>query len=252
MYKFSIISVLKDCEKDIEISFKSLNKQTHQNIEHVTVVGNSSDKTILEAQKYCKYGTVFKQNSVGLYEAINQGILCSNGDIVGLLHGGDYYPKNNILEKVHEIFINTKADVVYGDIYFYNIEKDNQIKITRKWESDKFYPGSYLKGWAPPHTSLFIKRSILDKVGLYSNKYKISGDYDFLLKLMKFDNINFEYLNEDILAMKNYGMSTKKYYFFKKIYEDYVALRNNNIKIFPTILLKRISKLKQFQANFKR
>ena len=41
------------------------------------------------------------------------------------------------------------------------------------------------KGWMPPHTTLFFKKKLLKTVGLYDENFKISSDYDFMIRLFK-------------------------------------------------------------------
>ena len=44
-------------------------------------------------------------------------------------------------------------------------------------------------GWMLPHTTLFIKKSVIRQIGIYNENYKISSDYDFILRLLKKDNL---------------------------------------------------------------
>ena len=40
-------------------------------------------------------------------------------------------------------------------------------------------------GWMPPHPTVFIRKSVFNKIGKYKTNYKISSDYDFLLRALK-------------------------------------------------------------------
>ena len=37
----------------------------------------------------------------------------------------------------------------------------------------------------PPHTTLFLEKSIYENMGEFNTKFKISGDYEFILRLLK-------------------------------------------------------------------
>ena len=47
----------------------------------------------------------------------------------------------------------------------------------------------------PPHTTLFIRKSLLKDVGYYDENLKISGDYDFIIRLFKKNDLKIFYLN---------------------------------------------------------
>ena len=98
----------------------------------------------------------------------------------------------------------------------------------------------------PPHTSTFMT-NFAKQIGNYSNKFKISSDYDYMLRCLKSSNLKIGYINEYITKMKFGGDSTKLTGLLKKMKEDLEIQRKNNLK-FPIISLifKNIRKIKQF------
>ena len=46
----------------------------------------------------------------------------------------------------------------------------------------------------PPHPTVFIRKSVFNKIGKYKTNYKISSDYDFLLRALKKNNIKKIYI----------------------------------------------------------
>ena len=44
-------------------------------------------------------------------------------------------------------------------------------------------------GWMPPHTTLFIKKNLIEKIGYYNENFKISSDYDFIIRLFKIEDL---------------------------------------------------------------
>ena len=97
----------------------------------------------------------------------------------------------------------------------------------------------------PPHTTLFLEKSIYENMGEFNTKFKISGDYEFILRLLKKPNIELFYTGEIITIMKEGGTSTNGLKSqLLKLKEDYKALRinNYNLPLFVTIL-KKLEKL---------
>ena len=66
----------------------------------------------------------------------------------------------------------------------------------------------------PPHTTLFIKKRIYNKLK-YSNKYNISADYEFIIRLFS-KKINSKYINLNMLVMRLGGISTSIYTLLEK------------------------------------
>ena len=99
----------------------------------------------------------------------------------------------------------------------------------------------------PPHTTLFIKKNLIDEIGLYDEKFKISSDYDFLIRLMKNEKLNLFYLNNFTIKMKTGGISNKNLInIILKMKEDMNIMKKYNLPPFKTIIYKNFSKISQF------
>tara|TARA_B100001093_G_C26805029_1_gene1005087 strand:- start:971 stop:1771 length:801 start_codon:yes stop_codon:yes gene_type:complete len=200
--RFSIITVVLNDVKNIEKTILSVKNQTYKNYEHIIIDGKSSDGTVELIKRYSKTVKLFVKKDKSLYEAINRGIKKSKGEIIFLIHSGDILGDKNILKKVNKIF-KKKLDILSGNIQFY---KEEEAKIVRDWsiKLNKFNNTNFFK---VPHTSLFIKKNLFNKIKNYSTNYKISSDLDFLIKLSKLRS-NFYYFNQNIIYMKTGGLST--------------------------------------------
>jgi len=99
----------------------------------------------------------------------------------------------------------------------------------------------------PPHTSTFIEKKFSSEIGIYSNLYKISSDYDYMLRCLKNNRLKIGYLNQYITKMKFGGDSTRLTSLLKKMIEDFKIQKKNNLK-FPIISLifKNLRKVTQF------
>ena len=98
--------------------------------------------------------------------------------------------------------------------------------------------GNYKVGWYPPHPTLYLKKDIYKRYGLYDLKYKIAADYDFMLRIMK-NNVKLSYINDYLICMRGGGVSTNGFKgYFKSFNESLKVLRHNNIKcpLFVNIL----------------
>jgi glycosyltransferase len=122
---------------------------------------------------------------------------------------------------------------------------DNQP--VRYWESKPFKNGLLEKGWAPPHPTLFLHKRVYQKHRLFDTRFKIAGDYDFILRIFSDTDLTFCYLPEVITNMRIGGASTggiKNLINKKK--EDYWVLKKNKMP-YPLwiLLVKNVSKISQ-------
>jgi len=101
----------------------------------------------------------------------------------------------------------------------------------------------------PAHPTLFLKKHVYEQHGKFNTFYKISADYDFMLRILEDSNLKFGYLPRIITKMRLGGMSNHSLKnIIKKTVEDYRVIRSHNAGGWFTILLKNISKIKQFKV----
>jgi len=243
--KISVITVVKNGMPFIEDSINSFISQKYKNKELIIVCSESSDGTEFFLKKNKKFlkKIIFDKKSLNKYEAINIGIKKASGNLISVLHADDFFANDNILSKVAKEYSKYKnIDLIYGNVLF--CKRNNIRKISRYWKSEEFIKKSYNLGWMPPHTTLFIKKSIYDKIQ-YSSKYQISADYEFIIKLFS-KKINAKYINLDMIVMRLGGISTNYKYLLMKTYEDILVLKNfnkNYLKIIPYKILSKIFQL---------
>jgi glycosyltransferase involved in cell wall biosynthesis len=149
----------------------------------------------------------------GIYDALNKGICLATGDIIGFLHADDTFASNTIIQKIADSFSSPLgggregASGIYGNLVFINTEN----KVVRTWQSKPFNRKNVKHGWMPPHPTLFLRKEIYEKHGLFDTTFKIAGDYDFMLRLMTDPEINLRYLPEAITRMRVGGASPVKF-----------------------------------------
>lgn len=248
MIKISIITVVKNGLPYLKSAIESVKKQKFiekNAIEHIIVCSPSSDGTENYLKKTKGLKVIFDNKSKNKFGSINLGIQKSSGMIVGLLHSDDVFFREDTLNKVWKNF-KYYEDLIYGNVVFSS--KKDVTKIKRIWKSSPFNKKKLLLGWMPPHTSMFIKRRILIK-NLYIEKYLISGDYFFILKLFQIKNLRAKHINENFVIMRDGGDSTHLKNLFKKSYEDYLIAKKFFYYPILVVLVKILSKVLQIKIN---
>ena len=250
--KITIITVCKDSLETISHTLNSVKSQSYKNIEHVIIDGKSIDGTLDILKKYKHTEKkhkikIFSDHDCGIYDAINKGISKSTGQYICILNSDDIFQSNNTIEKiVEQVTINRKVDIFfYGLVYF---SKENFSKIVRYYPSHNFKSWMINFGIIPPHPASIIKKKIYLKYGLYDEKFKIAGDFDFFARLLKNKEINYKKKKETIIRMKTGGESGKNIRsYITSLKENYYALKKNNFySNYLFLILKIPSKLSQF------
>jgi glycosyltransferase involved in cell wall biosynthesis len=243
---FSILSITKNSAAEITVSFNTLKKQTFQNWESIVQDCVSEDNTIQKVSDLeINNITIVSEQDNGIYDALNRAMSKAKGQIIGVLHSGDEYFDGNVLLSVFNEFSKKDLDVVYGNIVF--IDPAAPSRVVRRWRSGKFSSRKLKYGWMPPHTATFIRREVIEKFGKYDSNFKVAGDYDYLLRILKDPNIKVGYVDQTLVKMRVGGASTVYNIsnVSKILSEDLLAIRRNQIGGVMTLLFKKLRKILQ-------
>jgi glycosyltransferase len=245
--KISVITATFNSASTLEATIASFSSQTYPDKELIIVDGGSKDGTleiIRAAGK--KVNKSISEPDGGIYDALNKGIGMSEGDVIGFLHSGDQYPTSEILEKIAKKFMEHDADAVYGDLRYVNRKKAE--RVVRYWNSGEFYPNLLNKGWMPPHPTLYLKKEVYQKHGLFDLSFRIASDYDLILRVLKDPKLNIAYIPEVLVDMETGGLSNGKLVnVIQKSREDFRAMKKNGIRHAAWALgIKNLGKIPQF------
>lgn len=199
--KVSIVTVSYNCRKTIEQTLLSVLGQSYSNIEYIVIDGNSTDGTTEILKRYeDRLAVYLSEDDKGIYDAMNKGISYATGDIIGILNSDDWYDKDTV-KKVVQCFEESGSDVVYGEMMV-------------------VYPHGYMHKWKTlsleaikytmnmPHPTVFIKRVLYSKYGLFNCRYKVAADYELLLRLYNY-GVTFSYIPSVLAFFRTGGVSSK-------------------------------------------
>lgn len=248
--KISVVTATYNSETTILATLQSLKSQRHTNFEHVVVDGLSTDRTldiVREAQINCTL--IDSQSDNGIYDALNRGIGLASGDVVGFLHSDDFFPNPEVLGAIAGVFEDPAVDMCFGDLAY--VRQFDSQQVIRRWHTGEFRRSRLRFGWMPPHPTVYVRRELLQEY-LFNLNFRISGDYDALLRLLCRDSIEAVYIPRELVHMRLGGASNKSVLnILKKTKEDWHAIRSNDVGGLMTLVCKNIRKLPQF-FNLKR
>ena len=181
----------------------------------------------------------------GIYDALNKGLVRATGDVVGLMHSDDFFADDHVLKRVAETFADPLVDAAYGDLDY--VAKDDTSRIIRRWRSGEYNAAKLARGWMPPHPTLYLRRSVIERLGGYDTRYKIAADYDAILRYFGQGQIRAVYIPHVLVKMRVGGESNRSLAkIWLKTREDYSALRRNGVGGVGAIAWKNLRKLDQF------
>jgi glycosyltransferase involved in cell wall biosynthesis len=136
----------------------------------------------------------------GIADAFNKGIRLTTGDVVGIINADDRYLPG-ALRAVRDAYRGTPADfVVYGNMVWERGEQRRRIRPRPLPWAWKYVDSPF------DHPTMFVPRSVYDRVGGYDLGYRYAMDYDFYLRAFA-AGVRFRRLDADIAAFAATGRS---------------------------------------------
>ena len=180
----TIITPCYNAETFIEKTIQSVINQSYKNIQYIIIDGGSSDGThkILEQYKN-KVSEIIIEKDDGMYTALNKGIERSEGEIIAYLNSDDLYFHDTVFNAVNTFKSNPEIKLIYGDLKV--IDWNDEILY------DWIYPNFRWQLFVSNNfctigqATSFWRKAVHKKVGLFDNKLKMAGDFDFFAKVGK-------------------------------------------------------------------
>lgn len=174
-------------EKTIEECILSIKNYQGNNIEHIIIDGGSTDNTVAIIKKYENTYNLkwISEKDNGIADAMNKGFKISQGLFIAWIDADNYY-HTEIFEKITKKIEEDVADIFCGYVSIV----DNQ-KVTKIHKPS--FPFSFKRsllfntGGIPVQPGVFFKKELFDKVGGFNTTYRIAGDYDFWVKVLKLE-----------------------------------------------------------------
>jgi glycosyltransferase len=203
--RISAITACYNSRSTIENTIQSFLRQSHPDKELLVIDGGSTDGTLEILKRFNDSAIrVISEADKGIYDAMNKGLANYVGDAIGFLNSDDAYHDETSLVKIAEAL--EKSDAVYGDL---DMVRDHVTKkVVREWRAGDFTPGAFRNGWMPPHPTCYLRRGLVEKTGAFDLGYRISADYDFMLRAFELHRPCVRYIPHVLVDFMVGGAST--------------------------------------------
>jgi len=240
--KISIVTTVKNDRPGFNETLLSVKSQSFEDIEYIVVDASDDGKNAKKLENVIYHSQIDSSP----YEGMNTGIEKATGDVVALLHAGDVFISKDTVAQIMQIFEGKKVDAVYGDIVYHS--KTDSEKVVRKWKSGKLNVEDLENGVFPPHTALFVKREVYEKIGLFDTRFKIAADADMMIRMFRVEGFKADYFNGTILSMRIGGRSNRNLFsVIKSNLEFLKILKKQKVKDPHIKMIKKVlSKVGQY------
>lgn len=177
--KLTVITPSYNQAAFLERTILSVLNQNYPNLEYIIVDGGSNDGSVEIIKKYEKHLSWWvSEKDRGQVHAINKALERATGEYISFQNSDDvYFP--GTFTRFGEAALKYPVDILYGDLYM--ITTDDEVTEILKTTSYDF-DCQILEGMQIHNQSLFFKRSLVEKYGMFDESFRFAFDYDFITR----------------------------------------------------------------------
>ena len=186
--KISVITAVFNGQKYLEESIKSILEQTFLDFEFIIVDDGSTDKTkeILKnwAKKDSRIKIITNLKNIGLTKSLNRAINIAKGEYIARQDADDISLPQRLEKQV--VFLENNPEVKFLGTFGYAINGEGKtLREEVLPVSPQEIKNILIKRNPFIHTSVMIRKEIIDKLGGYNENFKFIQDYELWFRILR-------------------------------------------------------------------
>jgi glycosyltransferase involved in cell wall biosynthesis len=177
----SIVTINRNNVEGLRKTIESLRSQTSQQFQWVFVDGASTDASVALGAEFARAQDVcISEADLGIYNAMNKGILHTTSDFILFLNSGDIFVDSKAIALIED------STVQKADLILFGFSVRNRIRMPKPIWS---------RFWSLPtsHQAIIYKRSLLVDNPFFET-YQYAADFEHFLRItakpLKIDSLN--------------------------------------------------------------
>lgn len=206
--RVTLIIAVYNAASTIARCLDSIAAQTCQSRELIVIDGGSTDGTVdILRRNANRLSFWISEPDSGVYSAWNKGLAHARGEWIGFIGADDYLWSPDALERLiregDQVF--PRIRVVYGRVGLVSPSGELIETFGQPWEEIR---DEFRDSMALAHPGVVCHRLLFDEHGLFDESFRISGDYEWLLRELK--NRDARFVDGPlVVGMQAGGMSTQ-------------------------------------------
>lgn len=163
---------------DFTLLVNLLDRQTYEFVDHLIIDNASQDGTEVLLKEYKNSGflTFYSEPDRGKFDAMNKGLLRAKGKYVAFLSCDDFYHDITGMADVVNVMEEEDADFCFFPSYCCHPEGYVFQFIPAMLNTFQVAPC--------PRQAMFFKKSVLNELRGFDEKFKLLADYDLVIRLV--------------------------------------------------------------------
>lgn len=163
---------------DFTLLVNLLDRQTYEFVDHLIIDNASQDGTEVLLKEYKNSGflTFYSEPDRGKFDAMNKGLLRAKGKYVAFLSCDDFYHDITGIADVVNVMEEEDADFCFFPSYCCHPEGYVFQFIPAMLNTFQVAPC--------PRQAMFFKKSVLNELRGFDEKFKLLADYDLVIRLV--------------------------------------------------------------------
>ena len=163
---------------DFTLLVNLLDRQTYEFVDHLIIDNASQDGTEVLLKEYKNSGflTFYSEPDRGKFDAMNKGLLRAKGKYVAFLSCDDFYHDITGIADVVNVMEEEDADFCFFPSYCCHPEGYVFQFIPAMLNTFQVAPC--------PRQAMFFKKSVLNELRGFNEKFKLLADYDLVIRLV--------------------------------------------------------------------
>lgn len=201
--RLTVIVAVYNAARTLQACLDSIRAQDHPNVELLVMDGGSQDgsRSILEANSaHISYWESAPDG--GIYHAWNKALSRATGDWIAFLGADDTFAYPQALSDLLHV-ARPESNLVFGVAAVRTPEGQVCRYLGEAWEWERLKARQKVA-----HSGALHHKSLFERFGRFDERYRICGDYDFLLRVGR--DTRAAHLNRVVVNFSEGGVSTKQ------------------------------------------